>query len=107
MKAPPQQLTPEQQALLDEVVRQREVYDAADQKRKSAELVLKHARDFEREGASATLEETELEVRTAKGERNKAIRAAAEAGCELRTISDAVLYSIDLLETIIAGRPTR
>jgi hypothetical protein len=103
-KALGQELTAEQAAALDEAVAARAVHDNAKSAVSSAEWRVNLANVNEREVATAELDAATRDLRVKLGERNRAVRAAADAGCETKTLVDALNYAPGMLDRIVAGR---
>jgi len=109
-----QPLSQEQQELLEAAVASRPPYDLAKLAQKGAEYQRSKAEteppedpdeaELQLRLADERLAQTRKDLAAAKGVRNNAIRAAHKAGVDIPTLIDGMLYSKDLLRSIIAGR---
>lgn len=101
-----QHLTSEQSAVLDETVAASSAHDKARSGVTWAEWQLKLASSNDREVMRVQLDQAKGNLKVRFGERNRAIRAAATAGCETKTLVDALLYAPAMIDRILAKRGT-
>lgn len=103
-KALAQELTAEQSAALDEAVAARAAHDEAKSAVTWAEWKVNLASVNDREVATAELDAAKRDLRVKLGERNRAVRAAADAGCETKTLVNKLNYAPGMIDRILAGR---